>query len=412
MEIRLRSPSLRSPVRQHNPLRSSPLISYLRQHGFLRAGDTTIVLPSTFGFCWGVKRALGMVERARNSLQPGHRIFLLHDIIHNPTVCEWLRVSGLKTLDPLEAGWWRELTPNDTVVVSAFGATTEEETLLEELGVRVVETTCPSVRKVWKRISAYARAGFTTVLHGRRDHPEIRAALSRAQAHGGHYVVVRDAEEARVVASLIAGDIHEGQFLRVFNGAVDDCFVPARDLVRIGIANQTTMVASDSAEIAHILQAAMVARYGKGELGDHYRSLGTICRATDQRQTAAMKVAEQPLDLLVVVGGHRSSNTRHLAELTSPRVTAIHIEGPRAVSTLNRVEHLPPGAQQKAQTSLSWLESMKERRIGFAGGASTPDAELGETISRVLLLLGEPLPEVVRAELRLAAAKLALQDGD
>jgi 4-hydroxy-3-methylbut-2-enyl diphosphate reductase len=353
-----------------------------------------------------------MVERARNSLQPGHRIFLLHDIIHNPRVCEWLRASGHKTLDPLEAGWWRELTPNDTVVVSAFGATTEEETILEELGVRVVETTCPSVREVWTRISEYAGSGFTTVLHGRRDHPETRAALSRARAHGGHYIVVRDADEAQVIASFITGDIQKGRFLRDFKGAVDNGFEPTRDLAKIGIANQTTMVASDSAEVAKILQAAMEARYGKDELADHYRSLRTICRATEQRQTAAMKMAEQPLDLLIVVGGHKSSNTRHLAELTAPRVAVIHIEGPKALSTLNSVEHLPPGTQDTVRTSVSWLESMTERRIGFAGGASTPDAELGETISRVLLLLGEPFPEVVQAELRLAATKLALQDAD
>ena len=393
-----------------NPLRTSPLIAYLREHGSLRAGHTTVFLPKSFGFCWGVKRALGMVDRAGKSRQSEHRIFLLHDIIHNPTVCEWLRAMGLRTLDPLHPGWWKDLTPRDTVVVSAFGATTEEEAMLEELGVRVVETTCPSVRKVWKRISSYAEAGFTTVLHGRRDHPETRAALSRSKAHGGHYVVVRDAREAQVLASFIVGSIPEEKLLHVFDGAVDDRFMPNRDLVKIGIANQTTMVASESAEVARILEAAMTSRYGQDALGDHYRSLSTICRATEQRQNAAMTLAEKPLDLLIVVGGHKSSNTRHLAELTAPSVTAIHIEGPKAVLTLNNVEHLPPGTQQKTRVNLSWLESKKERIIGFTGGASTPDAELGETIARVLFLLGEPLHQVVYEELRLAATKLALQD--
>ncbi len=438
-------------------MQDSPLITLIRRNGPFQVGETKIILPRAFGFCWGVKRALAMVERARESLPANKRMFLLHEIIHNPSVCDRLRQSGLVKLDPLDREWWGSLRNDDTVVVSAFGATIEEEARLQKIGVTVIETTCPSVRRVWARVSTYAEEGFTTILHGRRDHPETRATLSRAVAAGGHYVIVRDHADASSVASFITGDITERSFREEFQDATDKRFDPSRNLKRLGLANQTTMVASESKTIAKILMAAMVKQYGQEKRSSHFQNLGTICQATQQRQDAVRRLAEQPIDFLLVVGGHKSSNTRHLAELAqissqsnvrsgtslrlvdhprritqdtpaagldrkpsrqhhfsglatkaskksgrpSSKIRVVHVECPGALENLQSVEHQVPGSNQTERADISWLKTQGRKTIGFTGGASTPDSELGASIAKLLLLLEERLPEIVLAELRL-----------
>lgn len=381
-----------------NPLRPSPLVAYLRAHGSLQAGATTLVLARTTGMCRGVERALSLVDRTRAVLSPDRRLFLLRPLIHNPTVGQWLTNQGIITLDTESAGWSRDLAPNDTVIIPAFGATVDEEALLHELGVAVVDTTCPSVRAVWTRVAAYAREGFVTVLHGRSDHPETRATLSRATAEGGHYVVVRDTGEAARLGQALSETDTSAAVSLVETIVCSAGFDPIRHLTRIGMANQTTMLAEESQAVASILRKALVRRWGPRGAAARFRAFGTICRATQQRQDAVQSLTESPLDVLFVVGGHASSNTRHLAELGSRRVPTLHIEGPQGLLSLRELRHQPPGTRDTAVADISWLAQRQPRTIGFAGGASTPDAELGDAMIRVLRALGEPIPPAAEEE--------------
>ena len=386
-----------------DPLRHSPLVAYLRVHGFLKTGGTSIVLARTTGMCKGVRRALAMVERARASLPRGRRLALLHPIIHNPTVGRWLQEGGVHTLDTAHDRWWMALSPTDTVVVPAFGATVSEEEALRAAGVRIIDTTCPSVRGVWARVSAYAKDGFTTVLHGRSDHPETRATLSRATAAGGHYLVVRDRENAQRLAAVIALDPEADYTAVLVNSTLSPGFDPARDVGHIGLVNQTTMLAEESMEIAALLRDAFVRRHGPRDLESRFRTFGTICRATQERQNAIEQLTGGPLDVLFVVGGHASSNTRNLAELGARRVPTFHVEGAASVDRLERIRHQPPATREVTMEDVSWLAHRSPRVVGFAGGASTPDAEVGETMVRLLVLLKEPLPPVAEEERVLAA---------
>lgn len=384
-----------------DPLRASPLIESLRNSKELRVGSTGVVVARQFGFCSGVRRALRTVDRNALKKKRGVRCILLHEIIHNPTVCAWLEEQGFTLLDPHDRSWWKKLRSDDTVIVSAFGATVEQEKRIAEAGVRVVETTCPSVRQVWKRVSAYAEDGFTTVLHGKKDHPETEATLSHAVSQGGHFVVIRDRNDAVRLARIIMGESSTSDRGWI-ESVSDSSFHYPRDIQRIGLANQTTMVATESLEVEEILKEAMIDRFGINHVKEHFRSFGTICRATQQRQNATRELAQSEPDLMIIVGGHNSSNTRHLAEVAAESAPIIHIEGPDAIRSLNDVLCLPMGRDTTEHTSISWLLDKQERRLGFTGGASTPDAELGGTIATILTMIEPVLPEIVQNELLLA----------
>jgi len=384
-----------------DPLRSSPLVEELRTSSDLRVGSTTVAIAGQFGFCSGVRRALRTVDKRNLRAKPGIRCLLLHEIIHNPTVCMWLEEQGFVLVEPHEEGWWKKLRTTDTVIVSAFGATVEQEKRLEEAGVRIVETTCPSVRQVWKRVSSYAVHGFTTVLHGKKDHPETEATLSHAVSQGGHFVVIRDLNEAARLARIIEGKSSNAD--RSWIASVSDIsFEYPRDIQRIGLANQTTMVATESLQVEEMLKSAMVNRFGADHVRENFRAFGTICRATQQRQDAARELAKTQPDLMIVVGGHNSSNTRHLAEVSTEWAPVLHIEGPEAIQSLDDIIHLPVGRETTEHISLTWLEKKSDRRLGFTGGASTPDAELGGTIATLLMMVEPVLPEIVMNELLLS----------
>ena len=385
-----------------DPLRSSPLINELRKSGGLQVGSTTVYIASQFGFCSGVRRALRTVDKRNLRVKPGIRCLLLHEIIHNPTVCAWLEEQGFILVEPTAEEWWKKLRSEDTVIVSAFGATVEQEKRLSAAGVRIVETTCPSVRQVWKRVSAYAEDGFTTVLHGKKDHPETEATLSHAASQGGHFVVIRDRDEASWLARIISGEstASDREWIKTVS---DPSFDYSRDIHRIGLANQTTMVAAESLEVEVILKTALAHRFGVDHVKEHFRAFGTICRATQQRQDAARELARTNPDLMIIVGGHNSSNTRHLAEVSAEWAPVLHIEGPDAILSLDDILHLPVGGETTEHASVRWLKEKGTRHLGFTGGASTPDAELGATIATLITMVEPVLPDIVRNELRLSA---------
>ena len=367
----------------------SALVDRIRAEGnLLVAGDLTLTLAKEFGFCYGVDRT---VDYAYQTLLkfPGRRIFITDEIIHNPFVNERLIERGMKFLfgryacgEPLET-----LKPDDIVIIPAFGVTAELMERLKALGPVLVDTTCGSVLNVWKNVERYAQDGFTAVVHGKWDHEETRATVSQAHKYpGGKTIVVRDLAEADLVCDHIRGGGDRAVFLKRFEKAVSPGFDPDRDLVRVALANQTTMLSSESLEIERRLRQAIVDRYGKAESPSHIRSFDTICSATQDRQDAVGEMLASPPDLLIVIGGYNSSNTGHLAEMAAGKLKAFHIQGAEDLLSADLIRHRDPHDGKIAE-SKAWLPS-GPLRLGVTAGASTPNSKVGEVIGRLLEFRG------------------------
>ena len=372
----------------------STLIERLRgSGGSLQVGRVKVTTARSFGFCWGVDRAVAMVQDAI-AQYPGRNIWLLDQIIHNPRVNSDFKALGVRFLRGPFADEQLELDTalgaDDVVVVPAFSAMVEDTERLAAIGCTVVDTTCPWVIKPHKRTLTYVRDGFTTVIHGLVDHEETRASASLIASKGGRYLVVADRRQAEWVCDVIRGDLDGAEMMeRLPDGAVSVDFDPARDLALVGTINQTTMLASETREIERMLKAAMAERFGEGDVGEHFRELNTICRATQDNQDAvAAMVAGDALDLMVVVGGYDSSNTRNLTRVGEGHFPSYHVDGPGAIAA-DEIRHRDPDSGEFTSTS-AWLPEGPVT-IGFTAGASTPDALLGETITRVLEMAGAPV---------------------
>src|SRR6185436_12985699 len=322
----------------------STLVDELRASGFHhRKGRLTIHLAREFGFCYGVDRAVDYAYQAVARF-PGRNVFLTGEIIHNPHVNDRLRAGGIRFLsDPDEHG--RMLGPADVVILPAFGITVEEMVRFSELGCTLVDTTCGSVLNVWKNVVRYAQDGFTAVIHGKVKHEETRATASQALKYPqGRYLVVLDRAEAAIVCDYIRDGGDREAFLTRFAGAASPGFDPDRDLERIGCANQTTMLMSESLEIGEQFRAAMTARYGEADVTRHFRAFDTICSATQERQDAVIALlGEFTLDLMIVVGGYNSSNTCNLARICAERARTFHIAAPDCLVSAEEIRHRPVG---------------------------------------------------------------------
>lgn len=368
----------------------SRMVEYLRAHDFqLRVGNLRFFLAQEFGFCYGVDRAVEYAYQAREKF-PQRRIFLTGEIIHNPHVNRRMQEMGIGFLSGQYSSGVRyeNLRPEDVVILPAFGVTTTEFQRLSKIGCIMVDTTCGSVLNVWKRVEQYARDGFTSVIHGKYAHEETRATSSQAAKYAdGRYLIVRDMQEAERVCDFIAGKWARAEFLQHFQNAVSAGFDPARDLEKIGVANQTTMLSSESLAIAGRLQRAMLEKYGAENLAQHFRNFDTICSATQDRQDAVLAlVQKQKLDLMLVIGGYNSSNTNHLVELAADYTRAYHIDDPKCLLSAGAIRHKPAGQAAEIE-SPQWLPP-GEVNIGLTAGASTPNNKIGETIERLAQLRG------------------------
>jgi len=250
-----------------------------------------------------------------------------------------------------------------------------------------VDTTCGSVLNVWKNVHQYARDGFTAVIHGKHYHEETKATASQAVTHdGGQFLCLRDRDEAAVVCAFIRGEVGPEELRARFAHVASPGFEPARDLQRIGLANQTTMLMSESLEIEEMLRAAMRARYGEGELKERFRAFDTICSATQDRQDAVLKMlAEGGLDVMVVIGGYNSSNTQALARICSERLPTYHISGPEGLE--GAAIRFRPVGQQQERAQPSWLPA-GAITVGLTAGASTPNNVVGEVVEKILAVRG------------------------
>ena len=363
----------------------SPLIDRIKKEGYrLQSGDLTICLAEEFGFCYGVDRAVDYAYETRAKF-PQKRIFLTNEIIHNPRVNTKLLEMGVKFLHgPYKSdGGVESITAEDVVIIPAFGTTAKELDNLQKKDCVLVDTTCGSVMSVWKRVESYAREGFTAVIHGKYDHEETQATSSRVtQYPGGRYLVVRDKNETQKVCDYIEKGGERDDFLAAFKKAVSPGFDPDRDLERVGCANQTTMLSSESLEIANMLQESVRRRWKANELPKRFRHFDTICSATQDRQDAVLKLAREGLDVMIVVGGYNSSNTGHLVEISLEFCPAFHVKDASCIVSRHEIEHKPVGETMLVRTK-NWLPEGRVT-VGVTAGASTPNRVIEEVIERII----------------------------
>jgi len=369
----------------------SDLIAQLRANGYeLRDGRLTVRLAEAFGFCWGVERAVAMAYETRRHY-PSERIWITNEIIHNPSVNAHLRDMDVQFIQ-VEQGVkdFSEVASGDVVILPAFGATVQEMQLLSERGCHIVDTTCPWVSKVWNTVEKHKKHAFTSIIHGKVKHEETLATSSFA----GTYLVVLDLAEAQMVCDYILASesgaspspAQRQAFMERFAKACSPGFDPDRDLMRLGVANQTTMLKSETEEIGRLFERTMLRRYGPTELSEHFLAFNTICDATQERQDAMFALVDEPLDLLVVIGGYNSSNTTHLQEIAVSRgIRSFHIDTPACIGPGNRITHKPLGGE--LETVLDFLPG-GPIRVGITSGASTPDRVV-EDVIRLLIDLSQ-----------------------
>ena len=352
------------------------------------SGRLVIHLAREFGFCYGVDRAVDYAYQARKRF-PDRDVFLTGEIIHNPHVNTQLREQGIRFLSDANESL-AALTPADVVILPAFGTTVE---LLQELvgrGCTLVDTTCGSVLNVWKNVKRYAEDSFTSIIHGKYWHEETRATASQTlHAKGGAYLVVLDRAEAAIACDYIRRGGDPEAFRRTFEHAVSPGFDPDVHLTRIGCANQTTMLSSESMEIGEMFRDAIRARYGEAELAARFRAFDTICSATQDRQDAVIALlAEEPIDLMIVIGGYNSSNTCNLARICAARVLTYHVADPGGLISATEIRHRAVDTKQETLAT-GWLPSRGPIAVGLTAGASTPD-NLVEAVVRKLERFAAP----------------------
>jgi len=378
----------------------SQVVDVIRAAGYtLTVGELTFRLAGEFGFCYGVDRAVEYAYETRTKF-PGKRTFLVGEIIHNPHVNQKLAAMGVAFLHRPEGRDgefdFSSVTADDVVILPAFGVTVRDFERLRKTGCVLVDTTCGSVLNVWKRVESYARDGFTALIHGKNYHEETKATSSQVNKYpGGKYLVVRDMNEARMVCDYIEErEKEEGRrerFLEHFKGKMSPGFDPDRDLQRVGVANQTTMLSGESLAIAAEVGKSMVRRWGQPAASEHFRTFDTICSATQERQDAVLKLIAEPLDLMVVIGGYNSSNTTHLAAICNDKVPTYHIEDATCIDVEHgSIRFRPVGIHSQEEAREAWLPEGR-LTIGITAGASTPNNKIGETIERIAALRGVPL---------------------
>ncbi len=359
----------------------SSLIGSIRDNGYrLTNGRLQVRLAEAFGFCWGVERAVAMAYETRRHY-PQERIWITNEIIHNPSVNDHLREMNVLFI-PVDDGVkdFSRVANGDVVILPAFGATVQEMQLLNERGCHIVDTTCPWVSKVWTTVEKHKKQEFTSIIHGKVQHEETLATSSFA----GRYLVVLDLDEARLVSEYILGKGNRESFMDRFSNASSPGFDPDRDLEHLGVANQTTMLKRETEEIGRLFERTMLSKYGPAELNEHFAAFNTICDATQERQDAMFSLVDEPVDLMVVIGGYNSSNTTHLQEIAINRgIRSFHIDTPERIHPNNSIEHKPLGEQLITE---DFFLPNGPVTVGITSGASTPDRVVEHVIKKLIAL--------------------------
>lgn len=370
----------------------SEIVDKVRENGnLLEAGGLTVRLADEFGFCYGVDRAVDYAFQTREKF-PDRRIFITGDMIHNPSMNNRLREMGIEFLSEGFNGRPDELfdtlTPEDVVLLPAFGAPVQWVQKLRDRGCIVVDTTCGSVLSVWKRVTRYAKKGFTSIIHGKYYHEETKATASQTEKDGGNgkYLIVRNLKETAYVTDFILGRMDAAELCEKMAHGMSPEFEPDEDLRRVGVANQTTMLMTETMAVGEEFRKAMIERYGEENLAEHFELFDTICSATQDRQDALLSLLEHPLDVIVTVGGYNSSNTNNLAIIAAEKVPrSYHIASGDCISG-DTIRHKPPGTPLDPREEVEEKDWLPEGpvRIGITAGASTPNSQIGLALGRIL----------------------------
>ena len=355
----------------------------------LDLGPLHIYLARHFGFCYGVENAIEIAFRTVEG-NPGKRIFLLSEMIHNPQVNADLQAHGIKFLQDTQGTTlipFDELKSEDIVLIPAFGTTLEIEKKLHHLGIRIEEynTTCPFVEKVWNRSEAIAKDRYTIIIHGKPKHEETRATFSHAAAHSPS-VVVKDMSQTEELAKYITGEKPSSSFYEEFKGQYSGGFDVEKDLERIGVVNQTTMLASDTQAIADFLKQTMIKKYqlAAENIEEHFADTrDTLCYATNDNQNAVVAMLETKADLAIVVGGYNSSNTSHLVELCEEKLPTYFINNEEKILSEKEILHYNFHAKEEIITS-NYLPAAQPVKILLTSGASCPDALVEGVINKLV----------------------------
>ena len=385
----MRTPEVMERVQAEvaNHYQSSIVEKVRSRGGILKIRDTTLRLAQQFGFCYGVERAIDLAYASRRVF-PDNRIFLIGEIIHNPEVNRQLEEMNIVSLP------WREmneqyddLDENDVVIVPAFGAPISFMDKVESQGCQIVDTTCGDVMKVWRRVRIFAKDGVTSIIHGKADHEETRATASRAVGDDttGSYLIILTLEDVDFVCDYIRNGGDRDEFFARFKGAMSEEFDPEVHLRRVGVANQTTMLKSETEEIQSRVRLAVEDRDGNAE---NFLVFDTICGATQERQDALFELLNHHMDVLLVVGGYNSSNTTHLVEIGEKELPTFFIRSAECLKSLEEIVHYDLHEKEEINSEFKGFSSDGELVVGITAGASCPSNLIEETILKLFELRG------------------------
>ena len=385
----------------------SLLVENLRKAGgMIAVGNTTITLARDFGFCYGVERAIDLAYAARKVFAD-RKVYLLGEIIHNPEVNRQLTEMGVIRIPINEhEEAVAKLAPEDVVIVPAFGAETRIMDIISKRGCLIVDTTCGDVMSVWKRVRGYAKQGFTSIIHGKASHEETRATSSRAMGDDGkgRYVVVLTLGDVDYVCDYIRKGGDREEFLKRFAGATSEDFDPDLHLVSVGVANQTTMLKSETEELQRRVQQAIIDRDGEETAKKNFQVFDTICGATQERQDSLFDMLRKPMDVLLVVGGYNSSNTTHLVEIGEKQLPTFFIRTAECLKSFSEIVHFDLHHKAETTSYSAKLASDEPIVVGVTAGASCPNNLIEDTILRVFELRGVASELVKDEAVRAAAA--------
>lgn len=358
----------------------------------MTVGSVQFLFARHFGFCFGVENAIEISYKALKE-NPGKRVLLLSQMIHNQEVNDDLAANGILSIQDTHGNMlmeWDEVSSKDVVIVPAFGTTLEIEELLRDKGIDTVtyNTTCPFVEKVWKRSAQLGQKAHTIVIHGKAEHEETRATFSHTSKNSPA-VIVRDMEEAISLGKIITGQLPSSAFDTLFSANSTPNFNPETDLQRIGVVNQTTMLATETQAIAEHLRDRVIERFGVEQVKEHFADTrDTLCYATNDNQSATLRLIEEPADLALVVGGYNSSNTSHIVELCEEHMPTFFVKNEEELLDKDTICHFNIHAH-KVTESKNWLPNNRPLRVVLTSGASCPDTLLDRVLMRVLELAGE-----------------------
>ncbi len=367
-------------------------------------GPIRIYLARHFGFCYGVENAIEISYRALEE-NPGKQIYLLSQMIHNPNVNRDLQEHGIRFIMDTEGNKfveWEELKATDIVIIPAFGTTIETEQKLKDIGIEVhrYNTTCPFVERVWNRTEQLGEESYSVIIHGKHNHEETRATFSHSKKNTPS-IIVKDMAETKYLVDYIAGNMEKEEFMTLFEGKFSEGFDPDTHLNKVGVVNQTTMLATETTEIANCIKEAMQKKFGEEDLTEHFADTrDTLCYATNDNQQATYSLLNSSADFAIVVGGYNSSNTSHIVELCEEKLPTYYISTANEILARNIIRHYDHHNNSMV-TSKDFLPKKDKVDIILTSGASCPDATVEEVLQTLLSFYSDVKSmEDVLAELR------------